>query len=420
MHLAKPRYPRLPDIAPDAGKLVAIEDRIFTEPRIRVYACVLAVAWAFIVGWLLSGGWITRSCNIDFCWEWVTGVLAVKDPAQVYDVGRFVGWPEGRFPYPPTLILFLYPLGWMPYAIAFAVWIIATLLLYEAAIYAILPRTAAVVAALTPVTVAGNTLLGHNGFLTAGLIGLSLVFLERRPWLSGIFLGALTYKPHFGILFPLALLSSRNWRALGSATLTAAMLNMTATIAFGYKGWTIFIDTMLDRNSGLSTINDVEQRHQSIYGLLHWAGTTAWISWTVHLAVASVVILAVCLVWAKPFPHSMKAAALSIGSVAVTPYVLPYDLCILSIAVAFLVSDGLARGFLPGERIAMLICFAGLFLLLPPVGPVGPFIDAILLILVVRRIVAYERGRLPSLRPVLRRVEMCAPDGDAARQGVNA
>jgi hypothetical protein len=100
--------------------------------------------------------------------------------------------------------------------------------------------------------------------------------------------------------------------------------------------------------------------------------------------------------------------------------VLPYDLCILSIAVAFLVSDGLARGFLPGERIAMLICFAGLFLLLPPTGPVGPFIDAILFILVARRIVAYERGRLPSLRPVLKRVEMCAPDGDAARQSVNA
>jgi hypothetical protein len=88
----------------------------------------------------------------------------------------------------------------------------------------------------------------------------------------------------------------------------------------------------------------------------------------------------------------MKAAALSAGSVAVIPYVLPYDLCILSIAVAFLVSDGLARGFLPGERIAMLICFAGLFLLLPPTGPVGPFIDAILLILVARRIVAYDKG----------------------------
>jgi arabinofuranan 3-O-arabinosyltransferase len=127
--------------------------------------------------------------------------------------------------------------------------------------------------------------------------------------LSGIFLGALTYKPHFGILFPLALLSLRNCRALGSATLTAVILNMTATTAFGYKGWAIFIDTLLDRNSGLSAINDVELRHQSIYGLLHWAGTKAWISWSIHLAVASVVILAVCLVWARPFPHSLKGGS---------------------------------------------------------------------------------------------------------------
>jgi len=40
--------------------------------------------------------------------------------------------------------------------------------------------------------------------------------MEGRPWVSGIFLGLLTYKPQLGVLFPLALLASRSWRALGS------------------------------------------------------------------------------------------------------------------------------------------------------------------------------------------------------------
>ena len=91
-----------------------------------------------------------------------------------------------HFSYPPTVLFFTYPFGLLPYMTAFAVWIVATIVLYLVAVYAIIPRPAAVIAALTPMAVPVNVLFGHNGFLTAGLIGLSLVFVERRPWLSGI------------------------------------------------------------------------------------------------------------------------------------------------------------------------------------------------------------------------------------------
>jgi len=166
---------------------------------------------------------------------WVSGTFAgSSDPARVYDGSAWsaawwilTGLNDCKFAanglsfgYPPTYLFFTYPLGVMPYGIAFAVWLVATLLLYLAAVYAIIPRPAAVIAALTPYTVIVNALLGQNGFLTAGLIGLSLAFLEGRPWLSGVFLGLLTSKPQFGILFPFALLVSRNWRALASATAT--------------------------------------------------------------------------------------------------------------------------------------------------------------------------------------------------------
>src|SRR5208282_2418000 len=103
---------------------------------------------------------------------------------------------------------------------------------------------------------------------------------------------------------------------------------------------------------------------------VHWAGASAWVSWTVHLTVAAIVAAMVCALWAKPIPYFLKAAILCIGSVVVSPYVLAYDLCTLSIAVAFLVSDGMSRGFLPGERTGMLICFAGLFPVATPIAPI--------------------------------------------------
>lgn len=293
-----------------------------------------------------------------------------------------------HFVYPPTFLFFIYPLGWMPYLVAFTVWILATLFLYEAAVYAIIPRRAAVIAAIAPFAVAVNIDFAHNGFFTAALIGFSLVFLERRPWFSGIFLGLLTYKPHIGVLFPLALLASRNWRTLGTATAASVILGMAAAIAFGSEGWSSFFHTLLDRQSSLSPDAAVPLAFHSVFGFLRWTEASAKVSWGGHIFVAAIVAVTVCAVWAKPISFSLKAAVLCIGSAMMSPYILFYDLCILSIAIAFLVRDGVSRGFLPGERIVIFICFVALFFVEVPIGPV---ICATLFLLAARRIVAHRR-----------------------------
>ena len=388
------------------NKLLQIEDRIFTERRLRFYGTGVAVAYALSLAWrLVNNQWIILSDGrprcVDFGWMWLSGKLAVAgDPAQIFDFSAFSAaqlalFGQANCPflnpfvYPPTYLFIIYPFGLMPYAVAFAVWILFTVILYELAVYAIIPRRAALIAAIAPFCVAVTADFGHNGFLTAALIGFSLAFMERRPLVSGIFLGLLTYKPHLGVLFPVALLASRNWRALASAAAVTVTLAVAAAIVFGAQGWPSFLDTLLHRQISLSPDGQVELFLHSVYfGLLHWAGTTALVSWSAQLSVAAVLALTVWAVWAKPIPYSLKAALLCIALVTVTPYVLFYDLCILSIAVAFLVKDGMSRGFHPGERTVMLICVAALFLATVPIGPV---ICAALLFLTARRIVAYRR-----------------------------
>jgi hypothetical protein len=230
----------------------------------------------------------------------------------------------------------------------------------------------------------------------------------------------MTYKPQFGVLFPFALFASRRWPVLASATATSVLLGFAAAIAFGFQTWPSFVGSLFNRYSGLSPDGQVELRLHSVFGLLHGLGASGWVSWAIHSVVAVLIALAVCVIWAKPVPHSLKAAALCLGSLVVSPYVLAYDVCILSIAVTFLVSDGISRGFLPGERMAVLICYIGLYLLLTPTLTPVPFICIILLLVVARRIVAYERGRFQSLGPELARGPAFAPDDDALRQGVNA
>src|SRR5262249_32670682 len=153
-----------------------------------------------------------------------------------------------------------------------------------------------------------------------------------------------------GLLFPLALVASRNWRTLRSAVGSSAISGIAAAIIFGSQTWPLFLTSLFGRNGSLSPGAGVELRLQSIYGLAHWFGAGTWTAWAAHLVAAAVVASAVAAVWARPIRYPLKASLLCVGSVTVSPYVLPYDLCILSIAAAFLVSDGMSNGFLRGER----------------------------------------------------------------------
>jgi len=391
----------------DSGKLLAIEDRIFTERRILVCASTAAIAYMIgLVIRVLRHQWLVRDDGtqkcIDFTSMWVSGTFAVSgNAAGIYHTSAWqAAWQgltglkdcmlaSGHISYPPTLLFFTYPLGLMPYSAAFGTWMGGTLLLYLAAIYLIIPRSAAVIAALTPFWLIFNILLGQNGFLTAGLIGLSLVFVARRPWLSGILIGLLSYKPQFGVLFPFALLASRNWRALVSATTASLTVIIAAALAFGYEAWPSFIKSFLDRDLGnLGADEGVRLTLQSMFGLWSWIGAAPSISWTAHLVVATFVTLSVYFVWAKPFPHSLRAATLCLGIVFVTPYVQVYDLCILSVAAAFFLLDGLVYGFLPGERAALFVCLAAAYFLILPIGPI---ISLVLLVLLARRVAVYCR-----------------------------
>jgi Glycosyltransferase family 87 len=237
-----------------SAKLLQIEDRVFTEHRVRLYAIGVVIAYGLSLAWLvLKRGWVTLPNGdirgIDFGWMWLSGRLAASGEAtKVFDHAAFSaaqltfyfphltsgsGYLFNRFYYPPTFLFFTYPLGLMSYVTACAVWIVFSLVLYEAALYTIMSRRVMLIAAATPFFVIENIDFTHTGFVTAGLMGLSLVFVNPRPLASGIFLGLLAYKPHFGLLFPLALCASRNWRAFGSAAAATVGLGVIAAIAFG-------------------------------------------------------------------------------------------------------------------------------------------------------------------------------------------
>ena len=57
-----------------------------------------------------------------------------------------------------------------------------------------------------------NVTIGQNGFVTAGLIGGTLILMRQRPIMAGVLLGLLTLS-RTGLASPIALIAGRESRA---------------------------------------------------------------------------------------------------------------------------------------------------------------------------------------------------------------
>ena len=384
-----------------ASRISKVEDFIFTPRRLSLYgyAFLAANVTAFVIRFFV-GKWLIDKAGhptfIDFLAWWIAGKFAdIRNAAGVYNYSTFSSAqalvvksapPAGYFYflYPPTMLLVFGPIAMLPYEIAFVAWIAATLCLYAIAIYAISPYLLSIVLALLPLPAVENAFLGQTAFLMAGLLGLSMVFMSRRPYLSGIFLGILTCKPQFVLFFPLALLITRQWRVIAGATVSALLLAGAATLVFGPNAWLLFLRALHGNNPATLLPPNLVALDQTVFGLMHEAGAGVIAAWVVHLAVALSMTALACQIWTRPVPDSLKAAAFSIGALTVTPYMFAYDLTAFSVPTAFLLSDSLARGFVPGERLVLMGCFLTLFLCFN--FAVGPIVLLVLMGLVLRRV----------------------------------
>jgi len=70
-------------------------------------------------------------------------------------------------------------------------------------------------------------------------------------------------------------------------------------------------------------------------------------AYAIQGALTAGVVLALAWLWRGPADQRLKSAALIVGALLSTPYVLDYDMVVLAPALAFAVSWELERGFRP-------------------------------------------------------------------------
>jgi hypothetical protein len=244
------------------------------------------------------------------------------------------------FFYPPIHLLLVGALATLPYPVAYALWVIATVALLLAALRLICGGWGLSLALLSFPVFWITASLGQNAFFTSALFGFGTALLKKNPALAGISLSLLCYKPQLAFLVPLALLAGRYWRSLLFFCLSVFTLAAAATAVFGMGIWQTYL-------AGIPVAQSIYLSGElgfwsqiSVYSALRLIGVgaasaTVWQSATMIAAAAIV-----AFVWSRPSaPFPIKSATLIACAVLAVPVSLSYDLMPLCIAVAWLVSS---------------------------------------------------------------------------------
>jgi len=341
-----------------------------TAARARGYSLILLGICALaIAGWIaVSPGLIDpngKPIGTDFSNVYAAGKLTWQGhPADAYDPALqhaaekavfgdrevpFYGWH-----YPPFFLAVAFLVASLPYAFGLSLWLAASLAAYLAAVRAILPRPETLLIAAAFPAVFINIGHGQNGFLTAALLGGALHWLDRRPWLAGILIGLLAYKPQFGVMIPLALLASQRWSSIAAAIATVAALVAVSVAALGGGVWHAFADSMnFTQTIVLEQGGTGWEKIQSAFSAARNWGADVHTAYAIQIALGLSLAATLAWLWHSDAAFELKAAGLVIASLLATPYVLDYDLVVLAISIAFLVRHGFARGFCDYEISAL-------------------------------------------------------------------
>ena len=339
--------------------------------RVRGYLSILALINCAALAWLIgtASAGVDRSGHLlgtDFLSFWAVGKLLAQG-GNPYDLGAHIAAqreifasPTGytAFFYPPPFLLFCQPLGLLTYFPALAAWLAVSGAAFVLALRGWMGNVATARLALALVAFPAVFLTithGQTSFLIAALLGGGCwMMVSGRKVLAGVLFGLAVIKPQFGLLLPILLLVSREWRTIASAVATAIVLAGLTTLAFGTDVWPDWYATTAKAQQALADGAMGFARLQSLFAAARLAGLGATPAFALQaILTAFCAVLIARAGWRQGFTRETAGAMLT-GSLLVTPFVLDYDLLLLAFPLGLL-ATGEAR---PWERMALLLGFA--------------------------------------------------------------
>ncbi len=267
--------------------------------------------------------------------------------------------------YPPVFQLLVAPLAWLPYRAALAAWLAGTGALYLGAVRLVSRHPLASLLALAFPAAFLNLVQGQTGFLTAALLGGGLLLSARRPVLAGLALSLLIYKPHFGLLVPLALLAGGRWRTLAAMAAGAALLLTASVGAFGLAPWLAFLHALPMVSANLASGTLPLHKDPSVFAALRLLGLPARPALAANLLLALPPIVLALQAWRRRASGPLCAAMTVTAALIASPYAFDYDLAVLAIPLGVLIEHMRTHAAPAGSRLLAVAVFAAPLVLEP-------------------------------------------------------
>jgi alpha-1,2-mannosyltransferase len=388
-------------------------DRVTAYGRVLlVMFCGLSVAWVA----LSSGGLGVKgkALGTDFTSFWTASQLALSGaPTAAYDPAlhqaaqarifdRDIGY--AAFFYPPPFLLICLPLALLPYGCSLLAWLAVTGAAYVVVVRRIVGDQLGWLPVLAFPALWSNLGHGQNGFLSAALLGGGAWLLRSHPVLGGLCLGSLIYKPHLGLVIPVALIAARRWDAIAAAAFAAVASGVASYLVFGSDTWQAFFALTALARATLEHGIVGDAKMQSLFAAIRLNGGSLTLAYTAQALLGLGVCGLLIQLHRRDFRSEAEAPALVAGALLASPFLLDYDLTLLAIPLAWLARQGLEQGFRPYEKVVLALAFFQPLIARPLAMQFGlaltPFIVyAVLILIYQRRIDAQTAGVTPARRP---------------------
>jgi alpha-1,2-mannosyltransferase len=344
-----------------------------TLARIRAYSTVIAiVVWTLWVADMSVAGAVDRFGKIkgtDFLQFYVGGSFAREGRLEAfYDADALHQRAVALVPAsrdtiylpvqsPQTALVFapLATLGYVPavaiwFAVIFAVYAWCCHLLWQRSVNLHAHRGAVIAAAAAFPGLYSTILNGQSSIAALAAVTAALLSLERgRRVAAGLALGCLAFKPHWCVAAVLVVAVAGEWRVAAAAIASASAQIAAAVAIGGAAAMTGYAKVMLSvqRLGDLLEPRPGDSLRAFFKVFVPWPAAAL----LVYAAVSVVVIVVAARTWRSAAAFEIRAAALIIAIVLISPHAFGYDLILLA-PVFFFIANWLAgrlREAQPGE-----------------------------------------------------------------------
>jgi len=363
--------------------------------RVMAQAAVLfACLWAGAVVDFSTRGVMDRAGNVkfqDFIQFYVGGTLARSgQPASLYDGRTAFAMmhqiaPQWQFALPmvygPQVEAWFMPLSGFSFLTAAAIWVALSSVLYMACCYWVWKACPNLTAYSSLFWVLALAYPAFFHFVVRGQISALLLacftaaffaFRAHRPFLAGLALGSLVFKPQFLMAIPIVFLLSRAWKPL-IGTVIASVGQLAVTWAWcGTSVMRQYVAT-LSNLSRLVAATETTKAHAQMHSLRSFFSLLVpWPQVALGLSlIASVaVIVLAARAWGVSAPPAVRFSALVLAAGLVNPHLFVYDLLVLAPVLILLADWALGDlGLAESAKRDVLVCGIYSAYLLPLLGP---------------------------------------------------